>query len=329
MQWGLNNLFNKKDADIFLSNYTPKLTNVNSLEDAQIIVLPEWHHNSEDLERNAWIINKLYKEGDIVLVESPLNSIDQTFHQVELVSRKITVHGWDCAESDEAMHKAKQPKYDLIEKSKHLNYNGKEFEQLLRNAIENSPVEEKERTKLYKLLETLLKAPNNTSDMGLGITRPIATDILIQRIFPDSKGEIYEAHCRTFPIRQQKLIERCKEFSKEPSRRIFVITGGAHALIDVDTPGKEIYEEGVKAFHDYLQTTKFVIFDHLRKPTKDLSSDVRTSSRFFKFKNTLNKICSYIAKPFLMLMGALLLGLSTFYVFKKYPDIYAFGFSVK
>lgn len=267
-----NTSFNEKDVVTFSANYAPAKRNVDSLKDARIIVLLERHYSSHDQERNAWLINKLYKEGDIVLVESPDNTLDQTFHQVALVDRKITVYGWDCAKCDEELHEAKQPKYDLGEKAFQLNYSGEGFTQLLKNAIRNCPLEEQER--FNRRLEEILKvSPNEISVFN----RRALTNLLINDIYPDDKGKIYEALRKTFPIRQQKLIERCKEYLQADSnRRIFITTGRAHALLKEEEEYKEIFEEGVKAFHAYLETTEFVIFDHLiEKPTKELSDDVQ------------------------------------------------------
>lgn len=278
---------NYLDSYIFSTNYTPMCTNISSLSDAQIIILPESHCSENDQIRNAWIINTLYRKGDVVLVESP-NDEPQTFHQINKVSRKITVRGWDCPESDEAIHIAKEPFYELTEKLLRVEGFEKEHRLMLLEAIENGPCKTDDSFK--RQFVSLLNAVNN-------VTPNVKKQLLLRHIrtWHEQNGELGDVLESTFGKRQKSLINKNQEFC-EPQNRVFIFAGAAHVLSKADD--KQFIKSGVKLFQDSLKRKKFIIFDYGRAPTLLLRANVKLCQTMFSIKKTVTKICEHVSKIF-------------------------------
>lgn len=272
---------------IFSSNYKPVCMNVSSLSDAEIIVLPECHHSEDDQMRNAWIINTLYRTGDVVLVESP-NDESETFHQINKVSRAITIRGWDCPESDEALHKAKEPFYDLRDRLFNIQGFEDEHRRILSEAIARGPCQADESFKQEFL--SCLDAFNHLA--------PNLKKMLLFRkiqIWHEQKGDLGRVIADTFNKRQENLIKKCQQFSRT-NNRIFIIAGAAHTLSE--TGDNQFFREGVKLLHDDLKKKKFVIFDYNRSPTNLLRADIKLCLMISSIEKTVIKVCGRASKVF-------------------------------
>jgi hypothetical protein len=270
---------------IFSRNYNPVCTNVSCVSDAQIIVLPEFHHDQNDQMRNAWIINQLYRTGDVVLIESP-NDESETFHQINRVFRPITIRGWDCPESDEALHKAKQPFYDLRDRLFTIDGFRDEHRSMLCEAIANGPCQTDDSFK-----KEFISCLNSFNYL-----KPNLKKIMLFRkiqIWHEQNGEIGRVIANTFSKRQESLIKKCQQFSK-PNNRIFIIAGAAHALSE--TEDKQFFKEGVKLLHDHLKTKKFVIFDNNRHPTNLLQADIKLCCMISSIEKSVIKFCGRRSK---------------------------------
>ncbi len=295
---GLGESFNRVERGIFALNYTPLQTNsTTTLERARIIVLPEAHYLKSDMERNAWIINKLWRRGDVVLVESPQENLESYF-QTEYVGRPVTLHGWDCAESDAALHRAKQPFYDLRIRADALNYSGDEFNRLLVEAIRTCPATQVEKDHLVRRLTTINEQLPVTRRRGELSWRVLFTFSLIRSIenFHERNGELGAVYERTFSVRQEKLIDTCRRYASDPAnptRRVFVIAGASHVLRD-RAWGAPFFNRGVDRFHEFLRTYPSVILDHDRRPTWALRLDVKKDFTLFKVKKTVAAVISKI-----------------------------------
>lgn len=277
---------------IFSNNYTSICTNVSSLTDAQIIILPECHYYENDQMRNAWIINQLYRTGDVVLVESP-NDESETFHQINKVSRTITIRGWDCPKSDEALHRAKKPLYDLRDRLFNIQGFGDEHRQILSEAIAVGPCQTDESFK-----KEFLSSLNTFNHLAPNLKKMFVFRKI--EVWHEQNGEVGRVIANTFSKRQESLIRKCQQFSTT-NNRIFIVAGAAHTLSKDED--EQFFREGVKLLHDYLKDKKFVIFDHARFPTNLLRFDIKLCLILSSIEKTVNKVCSRASRQLLQVVN--------------------------
>jgi len=86
------------------------ITNVESVDEAQIICLGETHSSGYHRKINGAVIDSLYRPGDIVLVEGEVSSEGGKKHsaQISEVKNPVEIRSWDIvkSESDRKFHEA-------------------------------------------------------------------------------------------------------------------------------------------------------------------------------------------------------------------------------
>ena len=97
----LSNSLNSEDQLTFRSYFNIIDTNVKSLDEATDICIMEVHDHIHCRMKTGWLIDRLYKEGSVVCVESDAAAtMDQSDAQTAYVKRKIQVVGWDKSEKE-------------------------------------------------------------------------------------------------------------------------------------------------------------------------------------------------------------------------------------
>lgn len=56
-------------SDFFANTHQVMATNVKNIEDARVIGLGENHLKNHHRIKNSWVLDKLYRPGDVVLIE--------------------------------------------------------------------------------------------------------------------------------------------------------------------------------------------------------------------------------------------------------------------
>lgn len=71
-------------------------TNVENLEEAQVVCLGENHHSIAHRLNNSKLINQIACENDILLTEyDERRGTSDAKYQVPYLSKRLSVHGWD------------------------------------------------------------------------------------------------------------------------------------------------------------------------------------------------------------------------------------------
>lgn len=287
---------------IYNSNFDVYLSNVEKVEEAQVICIPQdddsipYDDSGNTNLRIAWLINKLYRKGDLVLVKSSLKKMDQRHcYPTSKVSRSIDVIGWDINGFDAKMWKLRgsnismcdikdviqlQPLLKLkVNESMETSISqlfstksltSKEALNLLKIKIDELPSPEHQKDEFRKTLKKALEEPDNSDMQGIW-----AELIAYYLQLENKKSKVWED---AFLDRQKSMIEKC-ETACLPGRRVFILCSKKH-LLKHDAQNKELSEimkEGVKNLHDYLETKKFIIFDHKVdvKVSQELRDDLR------------------------------------------------------
>lgn len=309
------------------SNYhRTSLTNVESIQDAQIIFLAEKHQKKGHQSKNALLIQQLYRQGDLVLVEHDCTaSIDHDFSQIRLIPKKIEAKGWDLP-----INSFTKDTWELTLETKQLVNQGfwsSDWEglvQKLKNYIndkrptlteedinryaqividdkENATKSSKEKEEIVNRIKLAFSQENidklnsmNTENCSIETRREITRCLLefVCKIFVIfSCREIDEQAVN----RNLSMIQNIEANLKDPKKRIFVISGVGHLDFLRDATEKQI--EGVERLRTYLQDKKFVILDP--KGVKIPRWRLNTSLAFENLKEKIYGLsCSMCSLPF-------------------------------
>lgn len=284
------------DDRVYSNSFTPQSSNVEFLSDAQVIILPEYHNCVNDMERNAWIINRMFREGDVVLVERPRAARLAPDAQTEYVALTITKLGWDSHEADAAINEAKQPFYELKTQVLEALSQGRAVHHLIDGALRQAP----QYQDIENTVRRFLSMPRLLSPAALSLLA--IRHIEIQH---EKHGNLGRVLRETFRVRQQSLIQAIEESITEENR-VFVVCGAAHAVTSaVPDHLRESFYPEIQTFHDYLQEKDYVIFNNDQTPTEMLHWDVKACLSLFNFEKTINTICEYVPRIIFYLLGAL------------------------
>lgn len=275
---------------IYKSNFNVHLTNIKELEKAQVICIPESHNDTNCQLRQAWLINKIYSDKYLVLVESPNLDESQSYFQTSYVPCSIDVAGWDDMDSDQKLHKAKEPFYQLFSAA---TKDPREVFDLLKVKIEEAPGTENFKAGLRLQLKNAMEQPANTK------MQKLFTYLVIRHLQMNDEinGKISEVHKKTFPIRQKSMIERCEAACLE-GKKVIIIAGAGHLLIDNDVDENkefnDIKNQAVQSLHDYLKTKEFIIFDH--EYPQQVSPELKAELRKEKIIHVVKRIfCIFVS----------------------------------
>lgn len=92
---------NQIDHNYFKNNFEIKATNVSSLDEADLILLGEYHTSREHRIKNCWLLNKLASDGDKICIEgfSPGTILNKKDFQKQYhypIFQQVKIKGWDC-----------------------------------------------------------------------------------------------------------------------------------------------------------------------------------------------------------------------------------------
>lgn len=273
------------------SNYhSTLLTNVESIQDAQIIFLAEKHQKKGHQTKNALLIQQLYRQGDLVLVEHDCTvPIDHDFSQIRLIPKKIEAKGWDLP-----INSFTKDTWELTLETKQLVAQGfwsSEWEGLvlkLKNYItDKRPILTEEDIDRYSQIvvndkENVNKSPREKEEIIYRIKLAFSQKNIDQLVSLntencsiDNRREItrclLDFVCKIFIIfscrdideqavnRNLSMIQNIEANLKDPKKRIFVISGLGHLDFLRNATEKQI--EGVDRLRTYLKDKKFVILD--------------------------------------------------------------------
>lgn len=243
-------------------NHRVWISNVDNLDEAQIICMGETHGNEIHRKINAEIIDSLFVVNSILLVEKAssepqdVSSLLSANEQAKYVKKPIKIQGWDIEEDDN--------------RTKELTY-----------FVESQMIYEKPQvvhfvnpSKMIALGDNLENNQLSTSSKVMGLFAFFCTTfciaLFIKSCTPCIK-KYYERQVRQgvqkiihdVPVRNQKMCESIEDALKI-YEKIFVIGGGNHFDFVEDgegvegldyTPSNKAVENTIK----FLATKKFAI----------------------------------------------------------------------
>lgn len=245
-------------------NYRSWISNVDQLDEAQIICLGEMHDVEMHRMINAQIIDMLYEQESILLVEKSTQEINENLSlsdkeedaisQAKYVRQPIQVDGWDI-EDDEIRIKelGKYVRACMIyEEPKVIHF-----------------LSYSKTTRLYEDLENnrLSTCSRIAKIVSFGC-RLSCTALFVKTCKPCIK-KYYKAKARQglqkiingCLLRNQRMCEVIQDVS-ENYKKVFVMAGQAHfEMIEKETKGIDYgpSNKAVKLTMDFLSTKKFAI----------------------------------------------------------------------
>ncbi len=255
------------------TNYQVIYTNVECLDQAEVICLGEDHLADIHRRINAHVVDQLYSPESILLVEKPslttnenamiLNSHEQGNAQEKHVRSPIETRGWDIEETAENTKEAALYKKNLeIYKSpKKEHFIGDQ--NALRSDAGNSSA-----TKCGKI-KNFFSCLSKICCAGLFIK---TCTPCIRINYKKKALKIAQKQFNKFPARNQRMCESIDEALKI-NDRVFVMAGSAH-LVPIKSEWKvkgidyTLANQAVQQTHTYLKTKKFAIL--IPRPASDL-----------------------------------------------------------
>lgn len=228
----------------FITENYKIISNVENIEDADIICLSEEHHSQSDRINNAKVIDSLYNDSMTVLVEERDNITTQEYQgqplglqQTRFVTKPIAIKGWDLIFN------------------RHFSVEVRPFKTLLSKVIALSSVA-----------------------VSLGLRNPLpllAIGGLLVHTGLSAAGNIVGQMRATIPARNRNMCRVVEETlsktvdSQSMKRRIIILGGVAHfvklkgifRLLDLlqERPIVNAYNQSIQETTDYLKTKKFAI----------------------------------------------------------------------
>lgn len=183
-----------------------------------IIFLTEHHNPSHPVKhdrlRNAYVINKLYKTNDLVLIEEPdtkqLDSLKEP--ETSSIPRKLNIKGWDSPEDVKAIQEftsSINPAYELI-----------------KAVIAGADCAPKKLHEAIKTLESRLKLQNLQERV---INHKLDNNQTLQKIQDCISQTFTNLLQNTVKSRTQHLIKAIRENAS--TKTLFIILGKRHVLL--------------------------------------------------------------------------------------------------
>lgn len=270
--------FTPADLDYFSKNFKVINANVNSLDEAEVILIGERHSQQEHIIKRHWLLNKLVREKDQLLVEGCQIKLTKNVYGFNFPywpAAKIEVDGWDCAEgraihnhyvlktlpiikrltelvsseipdTDETLRKAISQIVDFFEPG-YIKKMSADFE-----VLKISSDKTKELLVYEQSLKNALNLVKNTSDFGLKRIFFKAVEDLIKII-----DGAYEIKCAcSFYKRNVSLANHVFKINKFYQRK-FVFAGRAHlAMRKCSSSGDS---KSVEYLNEALKSKKYII----------------------------------------------------------------------
>lgn len=257
----------------------------------QVIGLQEDHNEIEDQQKNALLIDQLFRPGDVVLVESPaLGRLDQRVEsQTRFVKKDIYVAGWDSANGIEAIFDLGRRVHQLLT----------EYENLLTANINDDSI----RIGALKIASLFAEDPL----FKLLCEKRKYDESEIRWIKRQSLGNIkqfamekWNCLARYDRTRNLSLVKNIEKYLTT-SNRVFIIAGKAHfggGMSDKDPNTEVVYS--------YLKDKRFNILspNDERLPVKKISCVIiilktiwRTVSSCFSCCNRKTKTVGFNPHP--------------------------------
>ena len=201
----------------------------------RIVLLGEFHDIENNYFSNAYLIQKLYRPGDIVLVEQVEgeNPDDvEAYLKERLLQKEIyEIHGWEDAESDDAIDKEKMKVLHFAEEIKGKEIHEEEWNARAKEIFKNFDVDNvpflKDEDKAN------IKEAFKVSQQAKPEEKKKALTLFLESI-PYTLWTSYSKTCKqilvdTFIARQRSLAQKISEYTKEDNT-VFVIAGTDHLL---------------------------------------------------------------------------------------------------
>lgn len=213
-----------------MNSHTIIKSNVKNIQDAQIICMAEYH-NSYYRKINSKIINDLYKDGDIILVENP--DFDLKYSSRYYLKDKHIL-SWDTFENriTEDVENFVNIASELLPKIKELKKN--------ENIVEN-----------LKFINSYLE----NSELNYDI--PFILSAVIQKL----KHNMIICTMKNCFIRNMGMSKKIQECLN--CNRIFIIGGAGHFReVDMNNNEANIYQKrSLIPIYDELEKYKYIIIE--------------------------------------------------------------------
>ena len=253
----INTNFNSVDAKYFNENFSVLETNVDNLHDAQVICLVEQHGKLSTDIKNSWLVSKIYRRGDVVLVENlNLGEVPKKGHTyVRYVSPGVVIKGWDSKEIKERikkLHDKTCEQFVKLETIKILMKRGEKFIDEMVEVLSAMP----EGQKKVKAQETFNKIDMKKVSSYEEQKKLFFIFALILHSWTDETTREID---KTGKERNLSYV-RAHEGVLGESNKVINIIGRFH-LFPENLPEdvQQDYEEAATLAKNYLQTKKYVI----------------------------------------------------------------------
>ncbi len=246
------------------ANYRVYISNVDQLDEAQIICLGESHGNETHRKINAQIVDMLYENESILLVEKSSQEINEESSllcedelindQAKYVKKPIKIQGWDVEYNENSIKELKEfVTASMIYEKPRASYFLSPFRiNRISNDLENNQLSTCSRiTSLFSFCCILC-----CTSLFVKCCTPC-----IKKYYKKKGYQGFQKIINEVPIRNQKMCETIQNVS-ETNKKIFIMAGSNH--FDFVGQGLEGIDYGpsnnaVEQTVDFLAAKKFAI----------------------------------------------------------------------
>ena len=261
-----NNLQIQRDKinQLIKDNYIVFISNVNHLDESQIICLGETHDNEMHRKINAQIIDMLYIDESILLVEKTsqetneksnlLYEDDLTNEQAKYVKKPIKIQDWDIKEDENRKKEIEEFVIAsmIYEKPEVTHFLSLSKMNKLVNDLDNNQLSTCSRiTKIFSFCFTVC-----CTYFFIKSCTPF-----IKKYYKNKAYQCLQQMINDVPIRNQKMCESIKNVL-ETHKKVFVIGGSNHFdFMEQEVEGIDCRQanKAIEQTIDFLATTKFAI----------------------------------------------------------------------
>jgi uncharacterized iron-regulated protein len=259
----LNTNFSNSELIFFQEQYKCIDSNITNLEEAEVICLGETHDKETDERKNAWLIDLLYKPGDVILVEGldkdeekvSYREVSYLASQARFVKKTVKIKGWDSQEAHNKIDDVKGKAYEIFALLKAM-YQSKQYNLPTITKILEKLEESEEKQKIYELLEI---CQGNEQRVRFAIYAMVANVNLYC-------GKLIATKVRETFVKRNECMKQAIQMQLNGKNKVFVIAGKRHFSPNKKTEGHERIEQEkeLESLRMFLKEKKFVIFN----PTK-------------------------------------------------------------
>lgn len=246
------------------ANYRVYISNVDQLDEAQIICLGERHGSETHKKINAQIVDMLYENESILLVEKSSQEINEEsnlLHEDELINEQakyvktpIKIQGWDIEDNENRITELKEfvTASMIYEKPRASYFLSSSRISRISNDLENNQLSTCSRiTSLFSFCCILC-----CTSLFVKCCTPC-----IKKYYKKKGYQGFQKIINEVPLRNQKMCETIQNVL-ETNKKIFVMGGNKH--FDFVEQGLEGIDYGpsnnaVEQTIGFLETKKFAI----------------------------------------------------------------------